>query len=211
MNSIEYIEKIIENMQSILEHTKTMLKSLKNTINDDLKDEIDDFKKHYEQEKKDAEEQIVYLQQIKTELEEYNEIENLMEEYKIKSIGELENILAIKCYGSIPRGYGKSIVQKGMLYNILSEELGCPLPLIFDAIKKGIVVKPYEDEYGDITLWNSRNETELDTTVSKLEFEEPELLFFDNWVFSCSSGCYRGCVKLKDYQKTWWLKGEKNE
>ena len=91
----------------------------------------------------------------------------------------------------------------------LEEELGCPLPLIFDAIKKGIVVKPYEDEYGYITLWNSRKETELDTTVSKLDFEEPELLFFDSWVFSCSSGCYRGCVRLKDYQKTWWLKGEK--
>lgn len=91
----------------------------------------------------------------------------------------------------------------------LEEELGCPLPLIFDAIKKGIVVKSYEDEYGDITLWNSRKEIELDTTVSKLDFEEPELLFFDSWVFSCSSGCYRGCVRLKDYQKTWWLKGDK--
>lgn len=91
----------------------------------------------------------------------------------------------------------------------LEEELGCPIPLIFDAIKKGIVIKPYEDEYGYITLWNSRKETELDTTVSKLDFEEPELLFFDSWVFSCSSGCYRGCVRLKDYQKTWWLKGEK--
>ena len=58
-------------------------------------------------------------------------------------------------------------------------------------------------------MWNSRKKTELDTTVSKLDFEEPELLFFDNWVFSCSSGCYRGCVKLKDYKKTWWLPSDK--
>lgn len=91
----------------------------------------------------------------------------------------------------------------------LEEELGCPLEIVVEAIKKGIVVKPYEDEYGDITLWNSRKETELDITVSKLNFEEPELLFFDNWVFSCSSGCYRGCVKLKDYKKTWWLPSDK--
>lgn len=93
----------------------------------------------------------------------------------------------------------------------IEDELGCPLDVVFRAIKEGIVVKPYEDEYGDITLWNSRKETELDTTVSKLDFEEPQLLFFDSWVFSCSSGCYRGCVRLKDYKKTWWLKGEKDE
>lgn len=135
-------------------------------------------------------------------------LEDLMEEYNLESIEDLENLLALQTFKVGGRLDGKTIIAKGILYNQLNDELGCPLEVVFRAIEKGIVIKPYEDEYGDITLWNSRKETELDTTVSKLDFEEPKLLFFDTWVFSCNSGCYRGCVRLKDYQKTWWLKGE---
>ena len=90
----------------------------------------------------------------------------------------------------------------------LEEELGCPLEVVFKAIEKGIEIKAQKDKYCDKTLWDEKTNIENGT---KMDFEEPRLIFYNSWCFSCSSGSFRGCVKTSDYQKTWWLKGEKNE
>ena len=71
----------------------------------------------------------------------------------------------------------------------LEEELGCPLEVVFKALNEGIYI-----------------------TTEKIDFFlRPRLYFSDdykNWCFELAFGDYT--VHLKDYQKTWWLKGEKN-
>lgn len=77
----------------------------------------------------------------------------------------------------------------------LEEELGCPLEVVFKALKEGVKV----------------NMKFLDTDITD-DILRPRLYYSDD--FQCyglpiqSWGYF---VKLKDYQKTWWLKGEKNE
>lgn len=124
---------------------------------------------------------------------------------------------------------GYDLVEKGKVYSVcgmpllketvrklgkledLEEELGCPLEVVFEAIEKGIEVIPYQDKYGDMTLWNTRKPLKLCDEFSSMNFEEPNLVLHEEWGFSQISGCYQCSVLLKDYQKTWWLKGENNE
>ena len=79
----------------------------------------------------------------------------------------------------------------------LEEELGCPLEVVFKALKKGII--PHNKSHRLVDLSSS----------SKgwcLTCEEPAS--FGDW--DCEE--YRKPTEyyyLKDYKKTWWLKGEK--
>lgn len=92
----------------------------------------------------------------------------------------------------------------------IEEELGCPLEVVFKAIEDGIVIIGDINEYADKTLW-------LDTKPirvligEKQSFEEPRLIKYNEWCFSCYGGSYRGCVSLKDYGKTWALTREELE
>lgn len=92
----------------------------------------------------------------------------------------------------------------------LEEELGCPLEVVFKAIEDGIVIKGDVNQYGTKTLWLDNKPLEA-LVVEKRSFEEPRLIKYNVWCFSCDSGSYRGCVSLKDYGKTWWLKEDKSE
>lgn len=90
----------------------------------------------------------------------------------------------------------------------LEEQLGCPLDVVFKAIEDGIVIIGDINEYADMTLWLDTKPTTA-LIGEKHDFEEPRLIKFNEWCFSCNSGSYSGCVALKDYGKTWWLKGDK--
>lgn len=89
----------------------------------------------------------------------------------------------------------------------LEEQLGCPLEVVFKAIENGIVIIGDLKENGDITLW--LNTTSVVLIGEKRDFEEPRLIKYDKWAFSCESGSYSGCVSLDDYGKTWWLASDK--
>ena len=124
-------------------------------------------------------------------------IEDLMEKYKINSIEEFENILIknseeLHVIQGIKYGMGGaiSIVGKGMLYNILSEELGCPLKVVFKALK-------------DEKIYFEDGTYSTDFVLQKT----PAWAFaiYDNLINN------KEIVIIKDYKKTWWLKGEKNE
>ena len=89
----------------------------------------------------------------------------------------------------------------------LEKATGCPLEVVFKAIEDGIVIIGNIDEYGCMTLWLDAKPKEP-LIGEKRDFEEPRLIKFNDWCFSCKSGSYRGCVSLKDYGKTWALSRE---
>ena len=83
------------------------------------------------------------------------------------------------------------INYKGLLYNQLTEELGCRLEVVFKALIDGVYIKI--EHLPDI-------------------IERPRLYYSDDFKCYCLEMLYgEYVVKLKDYGKTWWLKGEKNE
>ena len=126
-------------------------------------------------------------------------IEDLMDEYNINSIEELENVLSSKFIAGWFRSSGKTIVAKGMLYNELSEELGCPLEVVFKALKDGINVICFDEE---IHFHNSPSLNKYD----EFYFSETYYPYGDS---CCDATDDSYQVKLSDYKKTWWLKGEK--
>lgn len=71
----------------------------------------------------------------------------------------------------------------------LEEELGCPLEVIFKALKDGIFCVDYDNQI-------------IRKFKVPLCFNSTSKQFY--W-----SGNNIGYPDLKDYQKTWWLKGEK--
>lgn len=79
----------------------------------------------------------------------------------------------------------KAIEKLGQLED-LQEELGCPLEVVFKALEEGICVKHN-------TLANS-------CYLIKLT---------KGFAFTYWSSFGVDNIYLKDYQKTWWLKGEK--
>ena len=87
----------------------------------------------------------------------------------------------------------------------LEDELDCPLDVVFRAIENGIIIMGSTDKYGDSTIWVDTIPVTV-TIEGKHTFEEPRLIKYEEWCFSCKNGSYRGCVALKDYKKTWWLK-----
>ena len=87
----------------------------------------------------------------------------------------------------------------------LEDELECPLDVVFRAIENGIIIMGSTDKYGDSTIWVDTIPVTV-TIEGKHTFEEPRLIKYEEWCFSCKNGSYRGCVALKDYKKTWWLK-----
>lgn len=105
------------------------------------------------------------------------------------------------------------MVNKEKIYDELTNELGCPLDVVFKAIKDGIVIKAHKDQHDsyDITLWLNTKQLIAVKDIKQLYFEEPRLIKYDVWCFSCSSGSYSGCVSLKDYKKTWWLSSDLEE
>lgn len=94
------------------------------------------------------------------------------------------------------RSGGKTLMQKVLLYNKLSEELGCPFEVVFKALANGITF-----EHKGVNL--SSNDIHL------FYFNHRWIMRVYAFIQGCGSNAYDR--DLKDYQKTWWLKGENNE
>ena len=114
------------------------------------------------------------------------------------------------------QGFARNVEAREEMYDKLfeleniEESLGCPLEVVFKAIEDGIVIIGDINQYGAMTLWLDNKPLEA-LIGEKLSFEEPRLIKYNEWCFSCDGGSYRGCVSLKDYGKTWWLKSEREE
>lgn len=87
-----------------------------------------------------------------------------------------------------------AINKLGRLEDI-EEELGCPLVVVFKALKDGIV---YEKENKYVLIPNLIFAQLLNEDVGDYHFINYDLPNLENNLI----------VKLSDYQKTWWLKGE---
>lgn len=81
------------------------------------------------------------------------------------------------------------LIDKLAIYEDLEEQLGCPLEVMFKALKKGIFTKDLPSE--KIVKWYGR--------LSNVETE---------WYLSDDN---KVCVNIKGYKKTWWLKEDKSE
>ncbi len=98
----------------------------------------------------------------------------------------------------------KVLYEENKKYKQLTNELGCPPDVVFKAIEYGIVIIGDLEENGDMTLWLDKKPL-IVLIGEKRDFEEPRLIKYNEWCFTCESGSYSGCVSLKDYKKTWWL------
>lgn len=90
----------------------------------------------------------------------------------------------------------ENLVKDIEKYWKLEQELGCPLEVVFKALKDGII---YEEESEKRELMPNLMFLRFDNYDEEVE-EDYFLMEYDLPI-----------VKLKDYQKTWWLKGEKDE
>ena len=113
-------------------------------------------------------------------------------------------------YDGIESNEFDKICNELIEYKNLDEQLGCPLDVVFKAIVDGIVIIGDINKYTDMTLWLDTKPTTA-LIGEKHDFEEPRLITYKEWCFSCNSGSYSGCVKLKDYKKNWWLKENREE
>lgn len=79
----------------------------------------------------------------------------------------------------------------------LEDELGCPIEVVFKALKEGLIIEAYDDE--------------LD--ISSIETFEPNELVLDFVAKSIITGEeYIDYVfPLENYKKTWWLNGDRSE
>lgn len=120
------------------------------------------------------------------------------------------------------RGLNKSKEQLQTLQQIKSElvtwevvekEFGCPLKVVIEALDKGIIIN--EEGYINDAYDNAEFNAEEDSYYNCLKLYKAE----DDYYFADIEHPYGdsqcgdiGCwVKLSDYQKTWWLKEDKND
>lgn len=117
------------------------------------------------------------------------------EPFRRKSDDSLENY-KVRRYGreEWEKSVQKVINKLGKLEDI-EEELGCPLEVVFRALNEGIHIQ-----------------TEFLNIAIKYFILKPRLYFSNDFKCYClETGYGANMFKLKDYQKTWWLKGEKDE
>lgn len=88
----------------------------------------------------------------------------------------------LKNYNIAEANVNKAIEKLGKLED-LEEQLGCPLEVMFKALEEGIIINNTLEKLPSLLKLNSINK----------------------WCFEMRAEIYF----LSDYQKTWWLKGEK--
>ena len=87
-------------------------------------------------------------------------------------------------------------------YKDLEEKIGCPLEVVFKAIKNGI--------------WFTNEDDELECIDEALCFNtkrDSGKFIFDNYGYHCKNikKMKFDEIYLEDYKKTWWLKGDRSE
>lgn len=85
----------------------------------------------------------------------------------------------------------KELLDKASIYDRLSNELGCPLEVVFKALKNGIFIKR--------------------KCFDKVKFIFVPVVLDDYGLGEISNGEIMDYFYLKDYKKTWWLKEDKSE
>lgn len=97
----------------------------------------------------------------------------------------------------------------------IEDELGCPLDVVFRAMEKGVeyivkITSIYVCEPKTETTRIVHRESLKEIKLIKDVFRGNQYIFIVGYEPS-KYGLKKDIVYLKDYQKTWWIKGEKNE
>lgn len=79
--------------------------------------------------------------------------------------------------------YNRQLWEKAEKYDQLTEQLGCPVEVVMKALKQDYI-------------YTGKNQTQISIS-----------LYLDD----AGDVAFDGEYKLKDYQKTWWLKRDKTE
>lgn len=160
-------------------------------------------------------------------------IENLMEKYEIEDFVELEIALDqyYHRYDKVETRRVdnidtveeiKELIAKANAYDTLSNELGCPLEVVFKALKEGeiFVKKGYCIGAGETYDLNKnfyiQNISYDEITEEQLEECDYYKGYENSWKFIFYEFDNYGIaekylVNVKDYGKTWWLIGEREE
>lgn len=114
-----------------------------------------------------------------------------------KKIGELEKknqelYIDLGAY----QNENENLVKDIEKYWELEEELGCPLEVVFKVLKNGITF-----EHKGVNL--------ISNDIHLFYFNHRWILRVYAFIQGYGSDIFD--FELKDYQKTWWLKGEKDE
>ena len=158
---------------------------------------------------------------IKQDLDKLSKLENFEEELNIdlleliedfkKTKEELKDIL--NEHPEITPDYMAYTLSNGITYRKLTEKLGCPLDVVFEALSKGIEYEIAITTFyavGD-TIPTKRLEKRKNIQEIKLKKYIDKFTFFVPYDYSRSGIVKNDIIYLKDYRKTWWLKGENNE
>ena len=101
------------------------------------------------------------------------------------------------------RSGGKLSMQKYLLYEKLSEQLGCPLEVVFKALEENISFQRKDIITNDIYI--------LEGFDSYIVYNKGRKIYELHTTFKAERNNWLANLDLKDYQKTWWLKGEKDD
>lgn len=152
---------------------------------------------------KDCKYQQIYDFKKYSELEDYvdcdltlaidklGELEDLMGKYKIENTDVLEKIIV-----------------RHDSYTMLEEEIGCPLDVVFRALRDGVYVLDEETGGTKHILRGFVNHTQ--------DYEMEEFGFVDDRVWAMIKDEETGLdipivYAWNDYKKTWWLREDKSE
>lgn len=95
-------------------------------------------------------------------------------------------------YVKLTGGISQAVVEKLGQLEDLEDELGCPLDVVVKALKEGVYFNFYRNTYREFI-----EPSELSLKFSVYYY----CIYFEQW----GDGYV---IDLKDYGKTWWLKGD---
>ena len=107
------------------------------------------------------------------------------------------------CLSGGMRSGGKTLMQKGLLYEKLTEELGCPLEVVFKAMKENISFQREDIITKEVYI--------LEGFDSYIVYNKGRKIYELHTTFKVGRGNWIADLDLKNYGKTWFLEGEKNE
>lgn len=134
------------------------------------------------------------MDKFREECNNWNEVTELVDKLVqlVDTSKEKEALeLRDKIYGLFTKEYSEPIWN----YLNLEEELGCPLDIVFKALKNGIYTK----------------ESELDKELDLYDVRDIDLRGLGVISKICSYGECDFTRYYTDYKKTWWLKEDRSE
>lgn len=116
----------------------------------------------------------------------------------------------IDAYEYCLSGELETLMRKGLLYEKLSKELGCPLEVLIRGFIDSNKLNDDHDFKQKIMTYNCGGKL-VEGFEMQLSYGKNIYIAVDGEDNNNDYDIETITVQIKDYGKTWWLKGEKNE